>query len=179
MSKDLIEKPLNKKLIYKGKFTELLCDEVKLPNGNLATREYIKHPGAAAVLPFIDKENIILVKQYRYAIGKITYEIPAGRIDSGEAPLECITRELEEETGYKARKFELLLSFYPTSALSNEILHIFSAFDLEKGNFNPDEDEFVEKEIVKFKDALEMVKDGRIKDSKTIIAFLYCASLLK
>jgi ADP-ribose pyrophosphatase len=179
MSKDLIEKPLNKKLIYKGKFTELFCDEIKLPSGNLATREYIKHPGAAAVLPFIDKENIILVKQYRYAIGEITYEIPAGKIDSGETPLECIARELEEETGYKAKKFELLLSFYPTAALSNEILHIFLAFDLKEGNFNPDEGEFVEKEVVKFKDALEMVKDGHIKDSKTIIAFLYFVSLSK
>jgi ADP-ribose pyrophosphatase len=179
MSKDLIEKPLNKKLIYKGKFTELFCDEVKLPNGNLATREYIKHPGAAAVLPFIDKENIILIKQYRYAIGEVTYEIPAGKIDAGETPLECITRELQEETGYKAKKFELLLFFYPIVALSNELLHIFSAFDLKEGSLNPDEDEFVEKEIVSFKNALEMIKGGRIKDSKTIIALLYFADLQK
>jgi ADP-ribose pyrophosphatase len=179
MSKDLIEKPLNKKLIYKGTFAELFCDEVKLPNGNLATREYIKHSGAAAVLPFIDKENIILVKQYRYAIGQITYEIPAGKVDSGETPLECATRELEEETGYKAEKFEFFLSFYPTVALSNEILHIFFAFGLEKGNLNPDEDEFVEKEIVSFKNALKMVKDGHIKDSKTIISLLYFSGLPK
>ncbi|MDR0399086.1 NUDIX domain-containing protein [Candidatus Endomicrobiellum devescovinae] len=179
MSKDLIEKTLNKKLIYKGKFTELFCDEVQLPNGNSATREYINHPGAAAVLPFIDKENIVLVKQYRYAIGKVTYEIPAGKIDAGETPIECITRELEEETGYIAKKFELLLSFYPTSALSNELLHIFSAFNLEEGNFNPDEDEFVEKEIVNFKNALDMIKDGQIKDSKTIISLLYFSSLPK
>ncbi|MDR2427736.1 MAG: NUDIX hydrolase [Endomicrobium sp.] len=179
MSKDLIEKTLNKKLIYKGKFTELFCDEVQLPNGNSATREYINHPGAAAVLPFIDKENIVLVKQYRYAIGKVTYEIPAGEIDAGETPVECITRELEEETGYIAKKFELLLSFYPTSALSNELLHIFSAFNLEEGNFNPDEDEFVEKEIVNFKNALDMIKDGQIKDSKTIISLLYFSSLPK
>lgn len=179
MSKDLIEKTLNKKLIYKGKFTELFCDEVQLPNGNSATREYINHHGAAAVLPFIDKENIVLVKQYRYAIGKVTYEIPAGKIDAGETPIECITRELEEETGYIAKKFELLLSFYPTSALSNELLHIFSAFNLEEGNFNPDEDEFVEKEIVNFKNALDMIKDGQIKDSKTIISLLYFSSLPK
>jgi ADP-ribose pyrophosphatase len=179
MSKDLIEKTLNKKLIYKGKFTELFCDEVQLPNGNSATREYINHPGAATVLPFIDKENIVLVKQYRYAIGKVTYEIPAGKIDAGETPIECITRELEEETGYIAKKFELLLSFYPTAALSNELLHIFSAFNLEEGNFNPDEDEFVDKEIVNFKSALDMIKDGQIKDSKTIISLLYFSSLPK
>ncbi|MDR2251765.1 MAG: NUDIX hydrolase [Endomicrobium sp.] len=179
MSKDFIEKTLNKKLIYKGKFTELFCDEVQLPNGNSATREYINHHGAAAVLPFIDKENIVLVKQYRYAIGKVTYEIPAGKIDVGETPLECITRELQEETGYIAKKFELLLSFYPTLALSNELLHIFSAFDLEEGSLSPDEDEFVDKEIVDFKTALDMVKSGHIKDSKTIISLLYFASLSK
>ncbi|MDR3195789.1 MAG: NUDIX hydrolase [Endomicrobium sp.] len=179
MSKDLIEKPLNKKLIYKGKFTEFFCDEVQLPNGNLAIREYVKHPGAAAVLPFIDKENIVLVKQYRYAVGKVTYEIPAGKIDAGETPIECITRELEEETGCIAKKFELLLSFYPTAALSTELLHIFSAFDLEEGSLNLDEDEFVGKEIVSFKNALDMVKGGYIKDSKTIIALLYFANLPK
>ncbi|MDR2645145.1 MAG: NUDIX hydrolase [Endomicrobium sp.] len=179
MSKDLIEKTLNKKLIYKGKFTELFCDEVQLPSGKSATREYINHPGAAAVLPFIDKENIVLVKQYRYAIGKVTYEIPAGKIDAGETPIECITRELEEETGYIAKKFELLLSFYPTAALSNELLHIFSAFNLEEGSFNPDEDEFVDKEIINFKRALGMIKDGQIKDSKTIISLLYFSSLPK
>ncbi|MDR2812051.1 MAG: NUDIX hydrolase [Endomicrobium sp.] len=179
MSKDLIEKTLNKKLIYKGKFTEFFCDEVQLPNGNSATREYINHHGAAAVLPFIDKENIVLVKQYRYAIGKVTYEIPAGKIDAGETPIECITRELKEETGYIAKKSEFLLSFYPTASLSNELLHIFSVFDLEEGSFNPDEDEFVDKEIVNFKSALDMIKDGKIKDSKTIISLLYFSSLSK
>jgi ADP-ribose pyrophosphatase len=179
MTKDLIEKTLNKKLIYKGKFTELFCDEVELPNGSSATREYLNHHGAAAVLPFIGKENIVLVKQYRYAIGKVTYEIPAGKIDSGETPIECITRELEEETGYIAKKFELLLSFYPIMALSNELVHIFSAFDLEEGSLNPDKDEFVGKKIVTLKNALGMIKDGQIKDSKTIISLLYFCSTRK
>ncbi|MDR1474580.1 MAG: NUDIX hydrolase [Endomicrobium sp.] len=179
MNKDLTEKPLKSKLIYKGKFAELFCDKVQLPNGNVASREYIKHSGAAAVLSFVDKERIIFVKQYRYAIGETTYEIPAGKIDTGETPLECVTRELEEETGYKAKKFEPLISFYPTSALSTELLHIFSAFELEIGTLKPDEDEFVDTEIISFKDALGMIKDGRIKDSKTIISLLYFDKLSK
>jgi ADP-ribose pyrophosphatase len=179
MDKDLTEKSLNKSLIYKGNFTELFCDEVQLPNGKTATREYIKHPGAAAVLAFVDKERIVLVKQYRYVIGETTYEIPAGKIDAGETPLECVMRELEEETGYKAKKFEAMLSFYPTSAFSTELLHIFLAFNLEIGKLNPDEDEFVDSEIINFKYALDMVKTGRIKDSKTIIALLYFANLPK
>jgi ADP-ribose pyrophosphatase len=146
---------------------------VQLPNGNVTSREYVKHPGAAAVLPFVDKERIIFVRQYRYTIGEETYEIPAGKIDAGETPLECVTRELEEETGYKSKKFEPLISFYPTSALSTELLHIFSAFKLEMGTLSPDEDEFVDTKIVSFKDALSMIEDGCIKDAKTIIALLY------
>lgn len=179
MNKDLTEKPLKTKLIYKGKVAEFFCDKVQLPNGNVASREYIKHSGAAAVLPFVDKEHIIFVKQYRYAIGKTTYEIPAGKIDAGETPLECATRELEEETSYKAKKFEPLISFYPTSALSTELLYIFSAFELAIGTLNPDKDEFVDTEIISFKDALGMIKNGRIKDSKTIIALLCFDKLLK
>ena len=173
------EKQLKKNRIYKGKAIDFYCDEVELPNGQNATREYLGHPGAAAVLPFLDKKRIVLVKQYRYAIDEITYEIPAGKTDKGETPLECITRELEEETGFKAKKIEKLISFYPSTAFSNELLHIFAAFGLKKGSKNPDEDEFVEKVIVNFKEALAMVRRGEIKDSKTVIALLYFENILK
>jgi len=175
----MTEKPLKKNLIYKGKVLDFYCDEVELPDGRKATREYINHPGAAAVLPFVDKDNIVLVKQYRYVVGDATYEIPAGKMDKGETPIECAQREFEEETGLKAKKIEKLISFYPSTAFSNEILHIFTAFGVTKGKMNQDEDEFVEKMIVKFKDALEMVKDGTIIDSKTIIALLMFENILK
>ncbi|AKL97984.1 NUDIX domain-containing protein [Endomicrobium proavitum] len=175
----MIEKLIKKNLIHKGKVLDFYCDEVKLPNGKTATREYLNHPGAAAVLPFIDKNNIVLVKQYRYVAGQITYEIPAGKMDEGETPIECAQRELEEETGLKAKRLEKLISFYPSTAFSNEVLHIFAAFGVKKGKVNPDEDEFVEKIIVNFKDALEMTRSGAIIDSKTIIALLMFDNILK
>ncbi|MDR1696420.1 MAG: NUDIX hydrolase [Endomicrobium sp.] len=175
----MIEKLIKKNRIYQGKAVDFYCDEVQLPNGQTATREYLGHPGAAAVLPFLDKNNIVLVKQYRHPVGKITYEIPAGKLDKGETPVEGIKRELEEETGFKAKKIEKLISFYPTTAFSNEILHIFAAFGLKKGNTNPDSDEFVSAGIFGFYEALDMVKRGEIMDSKTVIALLYFENILK
>lgn len=168
----MIEKLIKKNRIFKGKILDLFCDDVELPNGELVTREYLQNPGATAVLPFLDKENIVLVKQFRYPLDQITYELPAGKMDENETPLACVTRELQEETGYKAKRLEKLLSFYPTAAFSTEIIHLFVAFDLEEGAPNPDEDEFISKEILSFKNAVKMVKTGEIKDSKTIIALL-------
>ena len=176
---NIVEKLIKKNKVYCGSAIDLFCDKIELPNGAVAKREYLGHPGAAAVLPFISRKSIVLVKQYRYPINQITYEIPAGKIDKGETPLECITRELEEETGYRAKKLKKLLAFYPTAAFSNEIIHIFAAFGRINGEQNPDEDEFVSREIMSFKEAVKMVKTGKIKDSKTIIALLYFENILK
>ncbi|MDR3113036.1 MAG: NUDIX hydrolase [Endomicrobium sp.] len=175
----MIEKLIKKNKIYSGRAVDFYRDEVELPNGEKAEREYLGHPGAAAALAFLDKKNIVLVRQFRYPIGKITYEIPAGKLDTGETPLHCIEREIEEETGFIAKRFEKLISFYPTTAFSNEVLHIFAAFGLEKGRQNPDEDEFVCAEIISFKKALKMVKSGQIMDAKTVIALLYFENILK
>jgi ADP-ribose pyrophosphatase len=175
----MIEKLEKKNKIYSGKAVDFYCDDVKLPDGEIAKREYLGHPGAAAALAFLDKKNIVLVKQFRYPVGKITYEIPAGKLDPGETPLHCIEREIEEETGFIARRMEKLTSFYPTTAFSNEILHIFAAFGLERGKQSPDEDEFVCAEILSFKKALAMVKSGQIMDAKTVIALLYFENILK
>ncbi|MDR2192570.1 MAG: NUDIX hydrolase [Endomicrobium sp.] len=175
----MIEKLVKQNKIYSGRAVDFYCDEVELPNEEIAKREYLGHPGAAAVLAFLDKKNIVLVKQFRYPVGKITYEIPAGKIDPGETPLHCIEREIEEETGFIAKRFEKLISFYPTTAFSNEILHVFAAFGLERGKQNPDEDEFISAEIVSFKQALKMVKSGQIMDAKTVVALLYFENILK
>jgi ADP-ribose pyrophosphatase len=175
----MIEKLIRKHSIYKGKVLEVCCDDVSLLNGTVATREYVCHPGASAVLPFVDNLNIVLVKQFRYAINQVTYEIPAGKIDVGETPLDSAIRELKEETGYQTNKIDKMLSFYPSTAFSTEFLHIFVASDLQKGVIKPDEDEFIETEILKFQNALEMVKNGKITDSKTIIAILSFANSLK
>jgi len=170
------EKLVKKNLIHKGKAVDFYCDEVLLPNAHHSTREYLNHPGAASVIPFLDKNRIILVKQYRYPVQRITYEIPAGKADKGETPLECIKRELKEETGYSAKRIEEILSFYPSTAFSNELLHIFAAYELESGNVNPDEDEFLSNVIIDYDEALKMVYSGQIKDSKTVIALLYFAN---
>lgn len=174
-----MEKLVKQNKIYAGKAVDFYCDEVSLQNGQHATREYLGHPGAAGVLPFLDRRNIILVKQYRYAIGKYTFEIPAGKLDPNESPLDCINRELKEETGYTAKRIEKMLNFYPSTAFSNEVLHIFAAFGLVKGESRPDEDEFVSAEIFDFKKAVSMVKSGEIMDSKTVIALLYFDNILK
>jgi ADP-ribose pyrophosphatase len=175
---NLTEKLFKQNLIHKGKAVDFYCDEVVLPNQKHSTREYLGHPGAAAVLPFVDAENILLVKQYRYPVDQITLELPAGKMEKGEDPLEAVKRELKEETGYSAQKFVKLLAFYPSTAFSNELLHVWKAYDLTKGEQNPDEDEFVANEIMPFEKALEFIKSGKIIDSKTIIALLYCKAAL-
>jgi ADP-ribose pyrophosphatase len=175
----MIEKLIKKNKIYSGLVVDFFCDKVKPLNGIATQREYLKHPGAAAVVPFIDKKNIILVRQYRYPINQITYEIPAGKIEKNEKPIECVMRELEEETGYKSKKIKNLLSFYPTTAFSTEVIYIFVAFDLKKGKENQDKDELISRETISFIDANKMIRAGKIKDSKTIIALLYLENILE
>ena len=172
----LKEKVYKKNKIYNGKAINFCKDDIILPNGNKAIREYIDHPGAVAIVPFINKTDIIMVKQYRYPVDKITYEIPAGKLDKKESLLKCAKRELKEETGYTAKQIKKLTSFYPSTAFSNEELIIYTAKNLVPGKQNPDDDEFIERVTVPFKQALQMIKQGKIKDAKTVIALLYVAS---
>lgn len=166
------EKLFKRKRIYTGKAVHFSADEITLPDGKKASREYMEHPGAAAVLPFLDAERIILVKQYRYPIRQLTYEIPAGKLDPGESLLACVRREMAEETGYRPRTVKKLLSFWPTPAFSNEIIHIFLATGLVTAPLTPDDDEFIAPVVLPFTRALAMVKSGRIRDSKTVVALL-------
>jgi len=162
--------------IYRGKSVGFSVDRVRLPDGKTATREYLNHPGAVAVVAYASPSRILLVRQYRYPVKSITWEIPAGKISPGESPLACVNRELEEETGFKARRVRRMLSYWPTAAFSDEIIHIFWAWDLTRGTFNPDEDEFITSQTVDLKTALSWVRSGKIKDSKTVIALLAVAS---
>ena len=177
MLKDLKEKLYRKKIIYNGRTVSFCADEILLPNGKKVRREYLKHPGAAAVIPFIDDKNIILVQQFRYPVGKATYEIPAGKIEKGESPVKCVKRELSEETGYTAVNIKKLISYWPTPAFSNEVLHIYCARGLKPSKISPDEDEFLRHKILPFSRVLRWVKSGRIMDSKTIIAVLLWQNL--
>ena len=171
----LIEKFVSKKTIWHGRAVDFRIDTVKLPNGKLATREFMDHPGAAAIVPFLDKKHVVMVRQFRHPVGEVTLELPAGKLDKGESILKCVKRELLEETGYTARKISPLLSYWPTPAFANEILHLYVAENLVPGKMNTDEDEFLQCVIVPFQRALAMVKRGEIRDSKTIIGLLACA----
>lgn len=171
------ETAFKKRRLYKGKSIDFYADIIKLPDRKTALREYIGHPGAAAVIPFLNKRDIVLVKQYRYPVKKVTYEIPAGKLEPGESIVKCIKRELSEESGFKAGRIKKLISYWPTPAFSTELLHIFVAEKLKPVKSNPDEDEFIERVIIPFSTALKWVKTGRIRDSKSVIGILLCGLL--
>ena len=156
---------------YKGKALGFRCDQVTTGTGNLAEREYLIHPGAVGVLAFDSSGKIVLVKQYRYPINQFTYEIPAGKLAKGEDPLKCVNRELEEETGYQAKKVSKLVSYWPTAAFSTEVIHLYVATGLKLTQAHPDEDEFIELVKVSPQQLERWMKSGKIKDSKTLIAY--------
>ena len=158
-----------KKHIYKGKIVDLSVETVTLPNGATAELEIITHPGAAAVVPMLDEETVILIRQYRHAVGGYIYEIPAGKLHPGEDPRDCAARELEEEIGYKVGTLEPLLNFMTTPGFTNEIIHIFVGKDLSPGILDLGEDEVLEVLEVPLIKAIEQINDGTIRDGKTII----------
>ncbi|MEI8218751.1 MAG: NUDIX hydrolase [Elusimicrobiota bacterium] len=178
---EMIEKISACRRVYTGRAVNFSVDTIVLPDGKKATREFMEHPGAVAVIPFIDEKHIVLVRQYRYPVKEVTWELPAGKIDPGEKIQVCVKRELEEETGYVAARIRKLVSFWPTPAFSDEVLHIFAAHGLTERNKCPDEDEFIEHKIVSLTQALSWIKTGKIRDSKTIIGLLYwtCPSFVR
>ena len=167
----LIETKIKSKPIFRG-VVGMNIDTVRLINGKTATREYMVHPGAAAVLPIIGGK-VVLVEQYRYPIKNLTLELPAGKLKPRQSPLACAKAELAEETGYSAAKIKKLLSFHPAGAFSDEILHIYIASGLKPGKTRPDEDEFLNTRIIPLEKAYKMIEQGKITDAKTIIALLY------
>ncbi|ADQ40835.1 NUDIX hydrolase [Caldicellulosiruptor acetigenus I77R1B] len=169
---DFYEKTIDSTLIYDGSFISLKVDKVLLPNGNISQRAIVLHSGAAVVVPVDDENNVIFVKQFRKPIEKVIIELPAGKLDKDENPLECAKRELEEETGYKARELIKLTEIYTTPGFSNEVIHVYLATGLYKGEAHTDADEFVEVLNIKMADAILMVKKGEIRDAKTIIGLL-------
>lgn len=170
---DLIEKKLSSEDIFDGALLHVKRDTVKLPNGNEATREWIRHPGASSVIPVLPDGRIVLVRQYRYPIGKVTLEVPAGKLDApDEDPLYCATRELSEETGYQAEHIEKLTTIATTVGFSNEYIHLYVAEGLMPGKQHPDEDEFINVVKVPLDEAVQMVLDGRIYDAKSATSIL-------
>ena len=184
MSDDPDQKPsegaigkVSSRRAYSGRIINLDIDRVRFPNGSIGELEMIRHPGASAVVPFVldpgrDAE-ILLIKQYRYAAERFLYEVPAGRLDSGEAPVDCARRELKEETGYSARELEHLLTMFTTPGFTDERIHVFIACGLEPGDTAHEPDEFMSIERVTMREAVEMVRTGSIVDAKTALAILF------
>lgn len=166
------EKTVKKNLIYDGKILQLYNDEIVTPGGKTAYREYVNHHGGASVLAVDDEENIYLVEQYRYAYKQLLLEIPAGKLEKDEDPMECAIRELKEEIGAECKEMKLMELVYPTPGYTNEPLHIFLAKGLTFGETHWDEDEYLNIKKIPFSKALEMVKSGEIKDGKSVVAIL-------
>lgn len=155
--------------IFQGKIISLQVDRVRLPNGGEATREVVRHPGAVAVLAIRD-DRMIVVEQYRKALGRTLVEIPAGKLEKGEHPPEAAIRELEEETGYSCDEVRPIGSFYTSPGFADEIIHLYVADQLKAGEANPDEDEFLDCEAITLETAKRYIAEGRIADAKTIAA---------
>lgn len=173
------ENTIKSEKVYEGKVINLRVDTVELPNGNTSTREIVEHPGGVGVIPINDANEVLMVRQFRKPIDNMCLEIPAGKLNKGEDPYACGVRELEEETGFKARKIVPLGKFYSTPGFTDELLHIYMATGLYQGTLNPDEDEFVEVEAIPLEKLYQMVLQGEVRDAKSIIAILIARELIK
>ncbi len=166
--------------MYTGRVISLDVDEVRFPDGSVGSLELVRHPGASAVVPLLGAiddadPELVLIRQYRYAAEQYLYEIPAGRLDPGESPAQCASRELLEETGYRAGEVTKLFTMYTTPGFTDEKIHLFMATGLVPGEHQREADEFLELVPTRLSRALSMVEQGEIQDAKTALALLYTA----
>ena len=171
--RSFIEKTINSENVFSGKLLNVFNDGIELPDGNKASREYIKHVGAVCVVALTDDNKVIVERQYRYPMHEITLEIPAGKLDSkDEDPLEAAKRELREETGALADRMTYLGKFYPTPAYSDEVIHMYLAEGLSFGDQSLDDDEFLTIDLVPISELADRILQGDIPDGKTQAAIL-------
>ena len=175
---------LGSRRIYSGRVMNLDVDQVRFPDGSTGELELIRHSGAAAVVPFLDPPNdsdarILLIRQYRYAADRFLYEIPAGRIDGSELPIDCARRELKEEAGCVADAILPLGGFFTTPGFIDEFIHAFMATGLTRGDLALESDEFIQPVSHTLKDALRMIERGEIVDAKTIISLFLADRLIR
>ncbi|GAB3646343.1 NUDIX domain-containing protein [Ramlibacter alkalitolerans] len=159
--------------LLKGHFLHVVRETVRLPDGGSATREYVLHPGAVAIVALLDDGRLVLERQYRHPTAKVMIEIPAGKLDAGEEPLACAQRELLEETGYVAREWAFAFTMYPTVAYSDEAIHIWFARGLEHRGAQLDEGEFLDVIAATPEEFLQWCRDGRVQDSKTLASAIW------
>jgi ADP-ribose pyrophosphatase len=176
--KDLTETRVSGETIFDGKLLRVRRDVVRLPNGSEATREYVEHMGAVAVIALLDSGELIMERQYRYPLGTDLLELPAGKIDRGESALDSAQRELREETGYVADSWRYITTIHPLCAYSTERIELWLARGLRHEGRALDDGEFLETFPLKVSDGLAWVRDGRISDAKTIIGILWAEKVL-
>lgn len=178
---DLREKTIRSISLFKGNLLNLRLDKVSLPSGDIAGREVVEHPGAAAIVPVFDEGDVLLVRQWRQPLQKVTLEIPAGTLDPHETPLECAERELGEETGYRAESIELLSCISLTPGYSDEIIHIFLATGLRSlppDQWQPDDDENLHITTMPMDEVISACATGDLHDGKTVAAVLMACQKL-
>jgi len=168
-----------KELLYAGRVFKLMRENITLENGVTTSLDIVRHPGASAMVPIYDTNTVLLIKQYRHAVGGFIWEVPAGTLNDSEAPLECAKRELVEETGFSAETWEKLGEITPVPGYSDERIHVFLASDLRPARQNLDSDEVLSVHKIKLNDVIDMVNKGEIQDSKTISSLFMAINWLK
>jgi ADP-ribose pyrophosphatase len=164
---------LSHKELYRGIIVNLFVDSVRLSSGTTVIREVVEHPGGVVAVPVLEDGRILLIRQFRYPLGKYILELPAGKLDSSHSPLEKITQELEEETGYTAGEMTHQFSFHTTPGISNEIIHLYVARRLARSSQNLEEGEHITVEPRTIRECLEGIRNGQIADGKTILGLLW------
>ncbi|MDM0012948.1 NUDIX hydrolase [Variovorax sp. J22P168] len=183
MSRPVIEKHLEEErtasdLVFEGNFLRVRRDTVRLPDGHSATREYVVHPGAVVVVPLLDDGRVVLERQFRYPVGLVMTEFPAGKLDAGEDPLGCGQRELLEETGYSAREWALAGAMHLAVGYSTEIIHVYFARGLTLGDRRLDHGEFLDVISATPAQLLDWCRDGTATDAKTLTCALWLQNVL-
>jgi ADP-ribose pyrophosphatase len=166
---------ISRERVYEGRLLKIDVDHVALSGGRQATLEIIRHPGAAAALPFLDEDSVLLVRQYRHAMGGFILEVPAGKLDPGEGPERCVVREVEEEVGHRPGRIVPLGAIFTTPGFTDEVIWLYEAHDLVPTEVAHEADEWIEVTRMPFAEVVDAVRDGRIRDAKSVATVLHAA----
>jgi ADP-ribose pyrophosphatase len=178
MDAHLKESRIDSVIVYDGAFLKVRRDNVRLPDGKSTIREYIKHPGAVVILPVFDDGSVLIERQFRYPLDQVFIEFPAGKIDPNEDPLVCAKRELKEETGYSASDWQYVCTIHNAIAYSDEHLDIYIARGLTEGERELDDEEFLETMKLPFSEVMDLLRNGKITDVKTVIGAFWLDKIL-